>query len=256
LFQPSQYEQLSWRERLRTDAGRRAVGIGAALLLELLLLLLLYSLGQRSELAPPPPELISTFDASEPEAPPAPPEEKPAEPEKAAQPVTQPQPAEEPQPPAPVAAPPPPAIILPRDTGPKVDISQLPREPAKPAPSRPVMGPPAPQPGRNDTPIVGRRPNGQPIYAAAWYREPSHQEMAGYLSTADGPGWGLIECRTVPDFRVQDCEFVSESPAGSQIARAALAASWQFRVRPPRKGNSYLVGEWVRIRLELNMQRQ
>lgn len=254
MFQPSQYEQLSWRERLRTDAGRRVVGIGVALLLEVLLLLLLYSLGQRSELAPEPPPLITTFDASEPEAPPAPPEEKPAEPEKAAQPVTRPQPAEQPQPPEPQAAPPPPAIILPRDTGPKVDISKLPREPAKPAPPKPMMGPPAPQPGRNDTPIVGRRPNGQPIYAAQWYREPTDQELAGYVSTMSGPGWGLIECQTAPEFRVTNCEFIAESPAGSHIGRAWLEAAWMFRVRPPRKGNSYLVGEWVRIRFDLTVR--
>ena len=41
---------------------------------------------------------------------------------------------------------------------------------------------------------------------------------------------------------------LDENPQGSQIQRAALAAAWQFRIRPPKKGGHYLVGSWVRIR--------
>jgi protein TonB len=168
-----------------------------------------------------------------------------------AAPQPQPQP-DQPAPPQPAPAPPP--IQLPRTSGPTFDISNLPRAPASPAPSRPV-GPPGPS-GRNDTPRVGTRPNGEPVYAAQWYREPTEQELAGYKSTMRGPGWGLIECRTAPDFRVENCEFIDEWPAGSNIGHAWLEASWQFRVVPPRKGNRYLVGEWVRIRLSLDMERR
>lgn len=252
MFQPSQYAHLTLREKLRTDAGRRAAGLGLALLFELLLLLALLSLGEETALAPEKPPLLSTFDAGEAEQPPAPDEPEP-EPERAAQPDAQPRPVDRPEPPAPQAAPAPPAILLPRQTGPTFDISNLPPTPATPAPARPV-GPPAPS-GRNDTPRVGTRPNGEPVYAAQWYREPTDQELAGYRSTMNGPGWGLIECRTAPEFRVRDCEFVSEYPAGSNIGRAWLEASWQFRVLPPRKGNRYLVGEWVRIRLTLEERR-
>ena len=117
------------------------------------------------------------------------------------------------------------------------------------------MGPPdTGTPG--DTPRVGGSgPNGEPLYAAAWYREPYESELSGYLSTASGPGWGLIACRTAPDFRVEDCVALGESPTGSNIARAVLAAAWQFRVRPPRIGGRSMVGEWVRIRIDYGLRR-
>lgn len=248
MFQPSQYDRLTLAERLRTDGGRRAVGLGVALLLEALLILLLLTLSEGTDLAKKAGPVLTTFDAGETEEAPQP-EEKPPEPQQATRP-TQPQPQpDQPQPPAPPkAAPPPPLIQLPRDDGPKFDISQLPREPAKQAPARPPVGPPAPS-TRGDTPIVGTAPNGQPLYAAQWYREPTNQELAGYLSTAQGPGWGLIACKTAPEYRVEDCVLLGEYPEGSMMGRATLAASWQFKVRPPRKGNRYLVGEWVRIKI-------
>jgi protein TonB len=103
---------------------------------------------------------------------------------------------------------------------------------------------------------VGTAPNGEPLYAAAWYREPYDSELRGYLSTASGPGWGLIACRTVPDYRVEGCVALDEHPSGSNIARAVLAAAWQFRVRPPRLGGRLQVGEWVRIRIDYDIVRQ
>lgn len=252
MFQPSQYQRLTLSERLRTDGGRRAAGLGLALLLEALLILLLLTLGQGSDEGKKAGPILTTFDAAgEVEEAPQP-EDQPPQPRQATQQPAEPQPRpDQPQPPVPptTAAPTPPLIQLPRDEGPKFDISQLPREPAKPAPPRPAMGPPAPASSRGDTPIVGTAPNGQPLYAAQWYREPTNQELAGYLSTAQGPGWGLIACRTAPEYRVEDCELLGEYPEGSNIGRATLAASWQFKVRPPRKGNRYLVGEWVRIRI-------
>jgi protein TonB len=253
LFQPSQYERLTLTERLRTDGRRRAIGLGVALLIEALLLLLLLTLGESGNLAKKAGPVLTTFDAGETEEAPQP-EEKPPEPQQATRTVTRPQPRpDQPQPPAPPKpAPAPPLIQLPRDNGPTFDISQLPREPAKPTPAQPPVGPPAPS-TRGDTPVVGTAPNGQPLYAAQWYREPTEQEMAGYLSTAQ-PGWGLIACKTAPEYRVEDCVLLDEYPEGSNIGRATLAASWQFKVRPPRKGNRYLVGEWVRIRITYQMR--
>lgn len=253
MFQPSQYDRVTLAERLRTEGGRRAIGLGVALALEALLILLLLTLGDSGDFGKKAEAVLTTFDAGETEEAPQP-EEKPPEPQQATRP-TQPRPQpDQPQPPAPPkAAPTPPLIQLPRDEGPTFDISQLPREPSKQAPARPPMGPPAPS-TRGDTPIVGTAPNGQPLYAAQWYREPTDQELAGYLSTAQGPGWGLIACKTAPEYRVEDCVLLGEYPDGSNIGRATLAAAWQFKVRPPRKGNRYLVGEWVRIRITYQMR--
>jgi periplasmic protein TonB len=107
-----------------------------------------------------------------------------------------------------------------------------------------------------DTERVGTAPNGEPLYAAQWYREPDDDMMRSYLSTARGPGWGLIACRTAPDFRVEDCVALSEYPEGSQINRSVLAAAWEFRVRPPRRGGQPLVGSWVRIRIDYGLGRR
>ena len=54
---------------------------------------------------------------------------------------------------------------------------------------------------------------------ARWYRRPYDDELAGYLSTAQRPGWGLIAPLTATDFRVEDCVVVGESPRGSRAAR-------------------------------------
>jgi periplasmic protein TonB len=136
------------------------------------------------------------------------------------------------------------------------DIAQLPRQPAAPTmPGKAAMGPPN-LAMAGDSKRVGSAPNGEPLYAAAWYREPSDDELGGYLSTAQGPGWALIACRTVAEFRVEDCVGLDEYPSGSQIQRAVLAAAWQFRVRPPRLGGVLKVGEWVRIRIDYGIRRK
>ena len=101
-----------------------------------------------------------------------------------------------------------------------------------------------------DSQVVGTAPDGSPLYGARWYREPQPDELSGYLSTASGPGWGLIACKTAPDWRVEDCVILDEYPNGSGIARATQAAAWQFKVRPPRLGGQYQVGSWVRIRID------
>ena len=107
-----------------------------------------------------------------------------------------------------------------------------------------------------DTERVGTAPNGQPLYAAEWYREPADAMMRAYLSTAHGPGWGLIACRTASEYRVEDCVGLDEYPAGSQIMRSVLAMAWEFRVRPPRRGGQVLVGAWVRIRISYEFGRR
>jgi protein TonB len=166
------------------------------------------------------------------------------------------QPPERKTPPKPVELPPIeiPVIQLSREEMAATDIANLP-PPTAPAP-RPMMGPPAPTYAGDSQRVDGTGPNGEPLYAASWYREPYDDELAGYLSTARGPGWGLIACRTVQDFRVEDCVALGEYPQGSNIARSVLAAAWQFRVRPPQIGGRAMVGEWVRIRIDYGLERR
>jgi periplasmic protein TonB len=228
---------------------RKAGGLLLALALEAALFLLLLTLGQNTAGVHEVAESLTTIDFT-PEPPPA----DAPEPEQAEQPTALPRAApaprpEVPQPPQPM---PPPAAVIPVSPP-----TQAP-EPAAPATPRikavvrsQVSGPTGPpnRPTTGDSERIGTAGNGEPLYRARWYREPTDQELRGYLSTASGPGYALINCRTVPDFRVEDCELVDEYPNGAQLGRAVLAAAWQFKVRPPQLGGRSLVGAWVRIRI-------
>lgn len=259
--QPTSVPATPFIERLRTEGGRRAVGIGLALLLEALLLLLLLSLGSAEGAGDGEEDIVVVnFRASEPsadEAEPSSPEPETSEREQPVDPrPAPPQPAVEEtrplRPSEPVATPAPRAVIpTPFRLPPSPD-----RGAARPAPSAGAAYGPPDTGGSSvgDTERVGTAPNGQPLYSAAWYREPRDDELRGYLSTASGPGWGLIACRTAPDFRVEDCVGLAEYPRGSQINRAILAAAWQFRVRPPRLGGQPQVGSWVRIRIDYGIE--
>lgn len=246
---------------------RKALSLAIALAIEALILLLLLTLGAQIAGEKEEEKVFTQFAAQD-FSPPAEPEpETPA----AAQPEDS-------------ATPPDPQPVPERPT--PLDLPEQPRVPitANPAPAPPPPPPPAPpaqsapkpaptigariNPNRNygpvdsgpprssmDTERVGTAPNGEPLYAARWYREPTDQELAGYLSTAKGPGAALIACKIVPGYYVEDCELLSESPAGSQIGRAVLAASWQFRVRPARLGGREQFGTWVRIRIDYSVRR-
>ena len=260
-------------ERLRSGAGRRTLAISLALLVELLLLLLLLTLSSERQRGKRD-EGIKVVDLEAREISEEKPEDSSPEPEARAEeqplrdrPAPQeplPQQRAEPLPtqpalarsvptaPARIAVPerPPPPAEIPRSTAP-------PAPAPAPAPRR-VYGPPdkGGSPAIRDSERVGTAPNGEPLYAAAWYREPRPDQLRAYLSTASGPGWGLIACRTAPDYRVEDCVGLDEYPTGSQITRAVLAAAWEFKVRPARVGGRPLVGSWVRIRIDYGMERR
>lgn len=104
--------------------------------------------------------------------------------------------------------------------------------------------------GGGDSEVVGKGPNGEALYAAEWAREPTDAELAGYLPRNAPEGYGLIECKTIPNDRVEDCIELDQEPHGSHLAAAVRQAAWQFRVRPPRKGGHPLIGSWVRIRID------
>lgn len=61
----------------------------------------------------------------------------------------------------------------------------------------------------------GEGPGGATLYNAEWYREPTRAELAYYLPKNAETGWGLIACRTIPDYHVENCRSLGESPVGS-----------------------------------------
>ena len=97
----------------------------------------------------------------------------------------------------------------------------------------------------------GEGPGGQRLYRAEWYRRPPRGALAAYLPRgAPAGGWGVIACRTIADYQVENCRVLSESPVGSGIGSAMRQAAWQFRVLPPRVGGKVLIGTWVSIRFD------
>lgn len=141
-----------------------------------------------------------------------------------------------------------PFIVLTKEEFAAADISRLGTRGSAAGES----GPSAPAAG--DTEQVGTAPNGEPLYAAEWYRKPTDAELSGYLpARMPKQGWGLVACKTVARYRVEDCVELGSSPLGSRLAGAVRQAAWQFMVRPPRVGGKELVGTWVRIRIEYNM---
>jgi protein TonB len=185
--------------------------------------------------------------------------------EEAAPPPPQPTAPQQPRP-APRAAPP--TIYAP---APPIDLGVLPLEfDIRKVPNANVAPEAAPQAQANapDSAVVRNpfaavygptlgpsRPSplaGKTLYAAEWYREPTNAELAFYLPKTGVPAgaWALVACRTVANFRVEDCQEMGDSRPGSGLSRAIRNAAWQFRVRPPRVDGDYKVGEWVQIRID------
>ena len=233
-------------DRVATPARRRVFALALALAIELLLLLAFLSLNFRPDRKPEfKGGILSTFDLANDD----PPTPQQTQTKRAA--------AAAPTPPRP--APPKPKIILPprplemievtREVYAASDISKLGRN----APDAGADVAQGSAPG--DSERVGTGPNGEPLYAAEWYREPTDAQLAAYLPKRmpEGGGSGLVACRTIERFRVTDCVELGNDPPGSHLAGAVRQAAWQFLVRPPRVGGKTLVGEWVRIRIDYSV---
>ncbi|MEO6432390.1 MAG: hypothetical protein ABIO29_00220 [Sphingomicrobium sp.] len=229
---PKAYEEVPLR--------RRVSGLGLTLALNLLVIFLLIGLTGRRPDSAPPQRGITVVGVE-----PAPPESKPEE-QRQAQLLKQARPRlVKPKivlPVKPTITPPPTLDILELS---KEELKSTDEALAKPSTASSEGG----NGGGSDTPVVGRGPNGQALYAAEWVREPTDQELDFYLNGKAQPGYGIIACKTIAGFRVDDCVAIESKPVSSKLARALLAAAWQFRVRPPRKDGQLMVGEWVTIRI-------
>lgn len=168
-------------------------------------------------------------------------EQEKASPQKRAEPVVRPpMPVEKPaeQPPSPF-----PFLTLSREQMASADIGNMPRSATGAASA-----------GQGDSAAVsgpGEGPGGVQLFEAEWYRRPTNAELSPFLpGNAPPNGWGLVACKTVDHYHVDNCQTLGESPLGSGFARAVRLAAWQFLVLPPRVNGKVQVGSWVRIRID------
>jgi len=238
------FSSIPWA-RLRQRAG----GIAFALVLNAILLLGLFTLSPSFEPKRVEDRLPVTFDVetgtkTEQEQKRAPKAEKreqdEASPPKQAEAVVRPpRPTEQPveEPPAPF-----PFLTMSRDQMASADIGTMPKA---------AQGAAA---GQGDSSAVagpGEGPGGVQLFNAEWYRRPTNSELSTYIpANAPPEGWGLVACKTVDHYHVENCQILGESPLGSGYARAVRLAAWQFLVRPPRVNGKPQVGSWVRIRID------
>ncbi len=228
---------------------QRAGGMAFALVLNLLMLLALFTLSPNLEPPKQDDRLPVTFDvetgkqteqqqAKTEKAEKR--EQNNAAPQKQADPVVRPPiPVEKPaeQPPSPF-----PFLTLNREQMASADIGNLPK------------GAQGAGQGKGDSAAVagpGEGPGGVQLFEAEWYRRPTHAELSTYLpNNAPARGYGLVACKTVDHYHVENCQTLGEAPLGSGFAKAVRLAAWQFLVRPPRVNGKPMVGSWVRIRID------
>jgi len=101
----------------------------------------------------------------------------------------------------------------------------------------------------------GDGPGGAQIFDVDWYRHPTDAELSPYLP-ANRPtkGWGMVACRMIEHYHVENCQPIGESPIGSGFAKAVRLAAWQFLVKPPSINGKPQLGTWVRIRIDYSQR--
>jgi len=101
----------------------------------------------------------------------------------------------------------------------------------------------------------GEGPGGARLYNAEWVVEPTNAQLGPYMPPGAQAGSSAeIACKTIDNYRVENCRLLSESPMGSGLARAMREAAWQFKVRPPRIDGKPLIGAWVRIHFDFGKE--
>ncbi|OYY91955.1 MAG: hypothetical protein B7Y45_00195 [Sphingomonas sp. 28-66-16] len=226
----------------RQPLRQRLAGLLFALAIEALLILALVLSGQKLFQGGKPVEGLKTFDVV------AKPDTEPSKSQKTVKRRTPPTPPRTTPPPA---APVPPTplgpipglLVISREDYARSDIGKIRSAPAEVAA--------ASEGAEGDSVATGKAPNGEPLYNAEWYREPTDAEMRFYMPQGLRSGSALIACKTARNYRVEDCVILGDDPPGTGLARGVREAAWQFRVRPPRKGGNDIIGAWVRIRFDL-----
>ncbi|GGI84907.1 hypothetical protein GCM10007973_21900 [Polymorphobacter multimanifer] len=243
---------------LRDERSGRVLAFLLVLLIHVGLALLILLLGPTIKLAEMGRNAIEAFNIPAPEAEPEAEPEQAEPPPPAAAPTPQPRPTPQPAQLPTIDAPAPPIDlgVLPIE----LDIRKIPNrrveqevaeaEAETNQPDSKVVST-----GRVYGPSLNSTPSflaGKTLYAAEWHREPTDAELAFYLPKTGIPrgAWATVACRTVANFRVEDCQEMGDSQPGSGLSRAIRNAAWQFRVRPPRVDGRYKVGEWVQIRID------
>ena len=227
----------------RSSARRRAPAVALTLIVHLLLLLMLLKLSPPDWVRRKQDDALATFQLS-PDAPKAERQVRKAGKAKRASKPPAPQAPVKPLPP-PVPAPPMPFLIPGLE---HFDLRQVRSSPAETA----AADQGAAGQGQDSAAAYGpgEGPGGARLYYAEWYREPTSAELSYYLPPGRHVGWGMIACRTVERYHVDDCRTLGDSPSGSGLARAVREAAWQFLVRPPRIDGKPVIGAWVRIRID------
>ena len=235
---------------LRRRATALALALAANVLLVVALLTLAPSLSGTPEANRRPTAFRLLPDAAEDQSASA---ETAAKAEPASESTSPPKPAPAvPEPPASPIPPPPIRLNILNLSSDELAATDSVLQSARRADSAPAGGGAAGDAAGSDTADAGGTgPNGERLYNAEWRVRPTRAELAFYMPAgAPRTGWGMIACRTVEDYRVEDCVELGQSPPGSGLARAVRQAAWQFRVMPPRIGPRRMVGAWVRIRID------
>ncbi|MEP7008165.1 MAG: hypothetical protein ABI810_19455 [Sphingomonas bacterium] len=230
-------------DRPRASLRRRAGSFLLALAAELLIVLGLITLAWREPSPPkskPEPNTFSLMPSAE----------KKAETKKASHSYAHPKSAApRTAPPAPIvppvlSKPAPNPLLNDKELFDAADISKMHGDSGDTGDSKAAYGP-------------GEGPGGERLFNAEWYREPTDAELAHYLPPTVRLGsWAEIACKTIPDYHVENCRSLGESPVGSGLARSLRLAAWQFRVRPPRIGGKAMIGSWVRIHFDFSKQKK